>query len=247
MFLSTLPSRRELTLNDHHLELAVKFRLGLPLPGVNPNSKCDRCPLLSNTPEGTHAFSCKSSAGRVTRRHTELINTWRKVILQAGFKSAAEPRVPSLTTNTQDCTRADIVFADNANQYLLDISVTHPCTPSYMHRAAHSDGATARLRETSKTRKYANIPDRDPSFQFTPIVIETYGRLGNQSIQFIDTLTKSGKEAHPQALDSLPNLAKRTISVCIQRENAKMLANYRASCIVGHCPQKALQHCLIAG
>ena len=182
-----------------------------------------------------------------TTRQMSLTSRNKQVVLKPAPTQVKSSDVPVLMSVMQ--LKKALKNPKGSPVYLA--MVTPATTPSKLEqeiiKQAHSDGATARLRETSKTRKYANIPDRDPSFQFTPIVIETYGRLGNQSIQFIDTLTKSGKEAHPQALNSLPNLAKRTISVCIQRENAKMLANYRASCIVGHCPQKALQHCLIAG
>ena len=82
-FLTSLPSRGELCLSDSQMITAVRFRLGQPLPGVPESHLCQHCQASIAPPDGSHAFSCKGSAGVVTRRHTELVNTWQKILFHA--------------------------------------------------------------------------------------------------------------------------------------------------------------------
>jgi hypothetical protein len=70
---------------------------------------------------------------------------------------------------------------------VTDVSVVHPATNSFFRRAAHTAGAAAALSDASKFCKYGG-GGQVVSGSFTPLSIESYGRLGWPAIQLLQTL-----------------------------------------------------------
>ena len=67
---------------------------------------------------------------------------------------------------------AHITDADHPENYFLDLSVINILSPSYIAKAAETQLAGAKIRESEKRTKYAHHA------AFIPLAIETYGGLG---------------------------------------------------------------------
>ena len=66
-----------------------------------------------------------------------------------------------------------------------DATVIHTCAPSYLAVSVSAAGAAAKLAETRKTLKYADLGDR---FDFRPFGVETLGAFGPQAAILVGTL-----------------------------------------------------------
>jgi hypothetical protein len=66
---------------------------------------------------------------------------------------------------------------------VADVSVTHRCAKSYVHRAAATPGTPAAARDDEKRRKYARAGTS--SYRLVPLTRETYGRMGRPAYEFL--------------------------------------------------------------
>jgi hypothetical protein len=80
-----------------------------------------------------------------------------------------------------------LVVLPDEGLVVTDVSVIHPAANSYFHRAAHTAGAAASLRDASKFYKYGG-GGQVAGGSFTPLSMESYGRLGRPAMQLLQTL-----------------------------------------------------------
>jgi hypothetical protein len=80
-----------------------------------------------------------------------------------------------------------LVVLPDEGLVVTDVSVLHPAANSFFHRAAHTAGAAAYLRDASKNYKYGG-GGQVAGGSFTPLSMESYGRLGQPAMQLLQTL-----------------------------------------------------------
>jgi hypothetical protein len=207
-----------------------------------PTSYCDiqQCgKILTDTIDVTHHhFSCrKLKRKEVTFRHDLIVNTVLRLARDAGYATHREPRViDDLNASSQpDATLYSL--HSNRPPVFIDVSVTHPCAESYVHaagRAHHpppsiiSDATTMhslptiKQREMSKINYYAQVT-HDHHAVFYPLVMETYGAMGEQFGRLLSILANSAAEYQqhtPQQSNRWLFEARCSISIALQVGNA---------------------------
>ena len=70
---------------------------------------------------------------------------------------------------------------------VLDCVVTHPTAASYVERAARETGWAAARAEQKKIQKFDAF-GQGAAFDFCPLAVESYGRLGLQASRFLSAL-----------------------------------------------------------
>jgi hypothetical protein len=235
------PKNNEHTIISSYFNQAIRLRLNLP-PHDMPTSYCDiqQCgKILTDTIDVTHHhFSCrKLKRKEVTFRHDLIVNTVLRLARDAGYATHREPRViDDLNASSQpDATLYSL--HSNRPPVFIDVSVTHPCAESYVHaagRAHHpppsiiSDATTMhslptiKQREMSKINYYAQVT-HDHHAVFYPLVMETYGAMGEQFGRLLSILANSAAEYQqhtPQQSNRWLFEARCSISIALQVGNA---------------------------
>jgi hypothetical protein len=89
-------------------------------------------------------------------------------------------------------TRGDIQLALPTGVVVADVSVIHPAAPTYAKTAAVTAGKAAAIRDSEKKRKYLSA---DPNgYQFVPLSMESFGRLGEPAMQLLNRLSIAATE-----------------------------------------------------
>ena len=125
-------------------------RLRLCLPTIHTNN--DRICVCGERIQGTrHLLSCsRVRGGEAIRRHNDVVNILGKYIRKAGGLAKAEPS--SVSTDNRD--RVDIEAHLGSLHLHIDVRITHPTSPSYMHVAMKTLGAAINTkRKKTKTWK----------------------------------------------------------------------------------------------
>ena len=240
-----LPNAAEHTIITPYFNQSVRLRLNLP-PHDMSTSYCDvqQCgKILVDTIDVTHHhFSCRQLKRKeITFRHDLIVNTVLRIARDAGYATHREPRIiDDLQTSTQpDATLYSL--HSNRQPIFIDVSVTHPCAPSYVHaagRARHpppqviSDASTSSLasashptikqREHTKINYYAQVT-HDHHAIFYPLVMETYGAIGEQFIKLLAILASDAAEYHqhtPQQSKRWLFQARCSIAIALQVGNS---------------------------
>ena len=208
-WLNALPiSSLGLRMDDDTVRVAVGLRLGTFL--CRPHS-CAHCGAQVDG-EATHGLSCRWSEGR-HHRHAALNDIIHRALITAHIPSRLEPS----GIYRSDGKRPDgITMVPWKNGKLLVWDVTCPDTfaPSYTLSATSEPGAVAVLAEERKKAKYAHL---DSSHSFTPIVVETSGVVGPQSLIFLKDLGRRLRQVSGEER-SFSYLIQR-ISVAVQWGN----------------------------
>lgn len=103
--------------------------------------------------------------------------------------------------------------------FLVDVSITHPASPSFLRLHSQPFGAAV-SREAAKTRKYAALAEMEGA-TFVPFVLESFGALASAARRFLgDVVALAADVAMVPA--SSPQLC-RALSVVLQRGNALIL------------------------
>jgi hypothetical protein len=150
---------------------------------------------------------CLARTKGVTMRHDLLLGAWRRIAHRAGVASAVEPAMERLRTGSGRASqeRGDmLVVLPEEGLLVTDVSVVHPAANSFVQRAAHQAGAAASARDAAKRRQYSSGgPVAGGSF--TPLSMETYGRLGRPALQFLSTLAASAASSATAGSDVTPS------------------------------------------
>ena len=110
-----------------------------------------------------------------------------------------------------------------ADLTVADISVVHPCAPSFV-QAAQTEGGAAAARDRRKRTKYQSA---DPNgYAFSPLSHETFGRIGKPAMELLNTLATTASAGGDVIKDGFVNNALRELSIGLCRGNAVM---YRRS------------------
>ena len=124
-------------------------------------------------PHGDHAVSCEKGPWRVGR-HDEIADTLVGYCRGAGASTVREFPFKELQKGAEEAV-LDLWATGSAwmADRIIDVTVRHPCAPSYVEEVAATDGACAAEAERSKQRRY---PPAGGTV-VTTFAVETFGRL----------------------------------------------------------------------
>jgi hypothetical protein len=247
-FLTALPTETAHEIPNNQFILAIKHRLDLP-PTNNQPTHCACKAQLTPQPSHYHSCTLLKRTANTTR-HNIILNTLATLAREAGCTVYVEPNTHthfssySLSSPTQPTQqtqptrptqptqqtqqtygnnarlRPDALFITSHGSVLVDVSVAHPLSPSYVHTASMHNLATAKAREKQKTTKYAQLAQKESS-SFVPFVLESYGAIGKSALSFLRMLAREAETNHATSSHRhFLRHAKQCISAALQRGNA---------------------------
>jgi hypothetical protein len=159
----------------------------------------------------THFLSCRSLKDLRRVRHDRIVRLLSSLVQRTGGVCQVEPsHFPSI--------RPDLLAFLSDSSYILDIAVSHPCSPSRLSLPDASLTA-AKYAETRKSTRYAPLLGTISS-KFFPFCIETFGAFAPQALSFVKLLR--GLSQGSSHLPPFPILA--SLAVLLQSCNAYILS-----------------------
>jgi hypothetical protein len=175
-------------------------------------------------------MTCKNVWKANVMRHDLLAQAWCRIVSRAGISVMYEPPLEeagrSAETEGQGGDRGDLqvhFMGQKARVVMADVSVSHPCSRSYVKKASKNPGAAAEERDKRKRKKYG----QGNAYEFVPLSVESFGYLGSPAYAFLQEVAAhaaDGTNAFSRA--SFVSGALAQLSVCLCRGISGM---YRAS------------------
>ncbi len=205
-------------MKDTQFKIAVKLRLGLPLPGIATNIKC----ICTNEPildkYGHHIICCPTRPFRITR-HNKCKEFFESTASRAGDKVYDEDRRhicedvlnqnrPNIKNIVPDFTTSSIDTPERA----YDVTIVHPKKGSTNIHTA----------ETVKIQKYQATLEQH-NIQFFALPMDTYGQLHPNVIKFIKTKSAAIAAKHGGYASVIANYLFCRLSIILQAANADMI------------------------
>ena len=195
--------------------LASRLRLFLPPSTFLP----PLCICSSPLSDPTHFLSCKRLKDLRRVRHDRIVRLLSSLVQRVGGSCQVEPsHFPTI--------RPDLLVFLSSSSYILDLIVSHPCSPS---RLSLPDGflTVARYAESRKISKYSSIISSCTS-SFVPFSIETFGALAPMADSFVKRLSALTHASPSHSIPSPPVLP--SLSILLQKCNAYILSRGVALC-----------------
>lgn len=204
-----------LLLNDQEFQINIGLRLGISI--VQPHL-CTSCGVQV-TSNGIHGLSCKYSKGRQSR-HSEANQIISRALSTAGYPSTLEP----LGLSRNDGKRPDGVSHVPWTRGLSlawDFSCVDTLAP---FRVEKMNFNASNDQEVRKRSSYSFLSH---THIFMPIVIETFGRWGEESFQLAKEI---GKRLHIKTDDPRSGyFFRQRLAIAVARGNTQsVLGTLRA-------------------
>ena len=232
-WLSTPPKEPQRQLSHQQFAVAVRNRLNLlPLPRGLPDACICSAKLDANT-HPSHLHWCKTvrSSG-CTLRHNTVVNTVVALARAAGLAPVVEPRaLPKTSDKGEPPKRPDIMLYGTTDTLLVDVSLMHPLSPSYVstHPKNDKDGTNheqriIRDREARKRRKYAPLAAKHDNGKVMPFVLDAYGAFGAGADDLIRWLAMAAVSNGCVARDAeYREMAYAWLAIAVQRGNGQLV------------------------
>ena len=110
----------------------------------------------------------------------------------------------------------------------------HPFSQQFLARAATEDGGAAKLAEKAKRDAY--LPDMPQGFKFVPLlvlVVEIFGRMGEEGEQLFSTLVKRVAERTMLPKGVCTATWRMRLSMALQREQARIILHRAGKLLSG--------------
>jgi hypothetical protein len=177
-WLSALPSIPLFRIENGEMTVALRLRLGLPIPCLAGNYLCQCRTSLDHF--GHHSLTCRNGYQRSTR-HDRIASTIRdflRALSHVARDTGLDGHLPPSRSGAKLV--LDVYGSGGGPRSTsvgLDIAVTHPCAATYVRSAAREALACATQREGFKKGKYGPACD-SVAMEFIPAVFETFGACG---------------------------------------------------------------------
>ena len=177
-WLSALPSIPLFRIENGEMTVALRLRLGLPIPCLAGNYLCQCRTSLDHF--GHHSLTCRNGYQRSTR-HDRIASTIRdflRALSHVARDTGLDGHLPPSRSGAKLV--LDVYGSGGGPRSTsvgLDIAVTHPCAATYVRSAAREALACATQREGFKKGKYGPACD-SVAIEFIPAVFETFGACG---------------------------------------------------------------------
>ena len=148
-----------------------------------------------------------------------VLYAFRHIVLEAGGECTCEARLRDGSSE-----RPDAAITLQAGSFYIDVSITHPCAASYMHRPAEEQ---LRAREHLKVNKY-QAAARLEGREVLPLVMDTFGGMAPHGLteQLLQLVANQAQANGIADLDpakwSVQGLSARLV-VALHRGNACLL------------------------
>ena len=196
-------------LSSVEFKLASRLRLFLPPSDSLPPLCC--CSRSLSDP--SHFLSCERLKDLRRVRHDRIVRLLSSLIQRVGGTCQVEPsHFPSI--------RPDLLVFLVDRSYILDLSVSHPCSPSCL-ALPDAPLTAATYSESRKFSKYAPLISTCSS-AFVPLCIETFGAFTPEASRFVKRLSKLSRASPSQSIPSPPVLP--SLSILLQKCNAYILS-----------------------
>jgi hypothetical protein len=182
-FFHSRPTEKALTISDGAYRLAMAVNIGsMPRPLHLP----DVCICgVRFGGDVNHFLFCKIMHKHVNRLHNGIRDELHNTIIEIGCQSQVELVESSRETRL----RPDLTVLTSQGRFLVDVATVCTSAPSYEDSTAE---AQRQRRERSKHAKYDWIA-RNENSTVVPFVVDSYGALGKEATQFLNTLaTEAG-------------------------------------------------------
>jgi hypothetical protein len=197
-----------LRLDDDAVRVAVGLRLGCDI--CHPHS----CPCGAIVDvRGSHALSCKRSAGRLIR-HNYLNDVIHRSLTRAGIPATKEPQGLYRTDGKRPDGLTLIPWREG-RCLVWDVTVADTTATSYLSSTAVLAGSAAESAAARKESKYSELLVR---YEFVPIALESHGPLNNKAMSFLKELGRRITVATSDTRET-SHMFQR-LSVALQRFNA---------------------------
>ena len=163
-------------MSDDEVRVAVCLHLGIPL--CEPH-KCSGC-VVKDSAYGVHGLSCRFSKGHHLR-HASLNDVVQRSLEFTKIPCHLEP-FGLYRSDGKKPDGASLVAWKGGKIHVWDVTCSDTLAPSYAFLAVHEPGAVAVEPEYRKKLKYGILPS---SCYFIPIVVETFGVIGNEAHHFL--------------------------------------------------------------
>ena len=170
---------------DNQYMIALRLRLLDGTISLNRTS-CPECGrVLDPQHQSLHLLDCKKGRWYWIKRHNVVRDLLAATCKRLGYaveveKEVYRPPAPApdqgASANAAEALRADVVYRDNAQSVLIDVTIADPAGESYarLHPDEVED-AVAKERESQKRLHYDRVR---PNYHIVPFVVEATGRLG---------------------------------------------------------------------
>ena len=202
-----------LRLDDNALRVAVGYRLGTRI--CEPHT----CPCGTDIDGlGSHALSCKKSAGK-TLRHTYINDVIFRALSCAGVPSTKEPAGLSRSDGKRPDGITQIPWSSGKSA-VWDVTVADTLAQSYVSSTAQTPGSAAENAAMKKENKYTALATHH---LFVPLAFESLGPLCKKATTFLQEIGKRSSALHDDPRET--SFLFQRVSVAIQRFNAVLLSN----------------------
>jgi hypothetical protein len=194
----------------------LRLTLGLQIYPVQ--RQCPSCRSAPLDIHGNHSLMCASGGDRISR-HNVLRDCLFSLCQSAGLSPRKEEQHPD------DLSRPGDVFLpiwSLGRPAALDISVTHPLQAATVIQAAGTGGFAATQRVIAKTTRYSEACATF-GIDFIPIVFETFGALGDVSLECLKKIAKMWGNNLSLSPSRAVSFFFQSLSVSLQRGNAEMI------------------------
>ena len=224
---SVIASSHAMHLKDHLLAYIVRLAAGLD-PTEHLQPQCDLCgeSIVANhdlanprAAQPWHALTCTMlKRCAITTRHNAALNLLCKFARTHGVLCRQEPKDNAHLV-------PDGEFHLPLSTALIDVSGTHPHAATYRVNAVRSTGATVRTREAYKRNKY-NAYAESAGADFVPFVLDTYGYIGKEGLDFVDRIISQSSLASPSAYAMTKTELLDELRVTWQRHNGLIVTQW---------------------
>ena len=205
-----------LHMQDKEFSSCLKYWLGIPL---HSTSHC--CPACHSTADeyGDHQIGCGGNGDRITRH-----NAIRDVIFSAAQSAALGPSREAQGVIPESLSRPADVFLPTwhgGKPAALDVHVISPLQQSLVHEAAYSPGHALEVGVRRKLTAHLQAC-RSTGVSFIPIVAETLGGLGEDSINTIRAIGEAinQRATHTHSTSSSVKHLFHRLAIALWRGNA---------------------------
>jgi hypothetical protein len=220
LWITSVPVSPELLIRNGDYQAAVRNLLMLPAVSYDSLDSCACGIDLRSDP--CHFQSCPRLRRRsILVRHNQVAQA---LVSLARLGQMAVRREPSYRLDDADgIDRPDLTIVGVGCCYLVDVSITHAASPSYVSSGISPQKLIERV-EHEKHKKYDGLAAKAKS-TLVPFVLTSAGELSERAHQFVKELVRV--YAHPgdsnYEYNAALHLALRRISVALHIGNATVL------------------------
>jgi hypothetical protein len=172
-----------------------------------------------------HLLNCQAN-GLLTLRHTSMTT----VLAQMSEAAALKPILEPMAGDAHHCRFRYDVALDRADRWgrdvKIDVSARNPLAKKLLTQSSKHQLYAAEVGADQKRKHYAAFTQANSHIKFIPFVMESFGAMHSDARHLISTLAARANNLPPDsATYAAPTFATywtQRLSVCLQRENAKM-------------------------